>query len=361
MLKQTCVIIGWLFGLQQLCHAEPHNQFALQLSATNFTYSEAMPIKQFMDELQGPPPDAGDKAFTFNRAALDIHWNQFKVSVFQRLDYLLEYSEDTLAVAYADENDTPYPIGTRLTIDLQANHIEAKGFGIGYTFTPIKNLKIIPTVNYLQAEALTDGDLTGYLFTPDGDQIDGSLTLDYAYKEDLLLDREQETVSGKGYAVDIALYWQWRENSSIDLKMNDVISRITWKDVTYTQANAATDNLSFDAQGHLSAASFLFGRAWYRTQHQRLPKKILAQAHYQLSDHQRISLGHQTLGSYQDVRLGWHSLWQQWTFTAGYRWQAQAFDAQIQHRFARLGITSDSTDWQQAKMLGVNFSVSVPL
>ena len=71
-------------------HAEPNSQFVIQVNAESLNYSESMPIKQFMDELKGPKPDSGDIAFTFNHAEINLSWRNINVSLFQRLDYLLE-------------------------------------------------------------------------------------------------------------------------------------------------------------------------------------------------------------------------------------------------------------------------------
>ena len=83
--------------------AHEHGELELFLRANSFAFSEAMPVAQLIDELTGAPPNKGDIAFTYNKSELGVALNDFEISFFQRYDYYIEFSPDTIDLWYGVE------------------------------------------------------------------------------------------------------------------------------------------------------------------------------------------------------------------------------------------------------------------
>lgn len=330
------------------------------MDATVLAYSETMPIEQLLDELVGPEPEAGTIAFTFNQAEIGATYGRATVSVFARYDYLLEFSEDAMAVAYADGNNIAFPTGS-LNIDIRPNHIQARGLGFSYQFDLPRGISLTPRINYLKSDSLTVGYLRGTLEGESEDDFDGVLELDYAYEEDLILDREPEDVSGEGYAIDLFASWSITDKWQVQANVKDAFSEITWKDVTYTEASATTNTISFDEEGRLQSVAALTGREFYRDEKQELPVKTRVDLNYQLTDHWQLQAGMFRVADFETWRVSWAGVWKHFFIVGGYQFETEAYELAFGHRYFNLSFTADSTDLEQAKMLGVSLSLSVPV
>ena len=324
-------------------------------------YSEAMPIMQFIDNLEGPSPDKGDIAFTFNKVEVGANYGNWNLGFFARFDYLLEFSEDTLAVAYADANDQDFPTGRQLHVELKPNHIEARGFGVGYRFKLPKGISVFSRINYLTSDALTDGFLTGTLTEVSEDDYEGDLRLDYYYEEDLILDRPVETVSGAGYSVDIDVFWPISEKWSLSLGVQDAVSAIYWDDLTYTEASVTSNTVTLDENGQLNAVAFFSGIESNRDYTQSLPKKSELDVSYKINSWSYGQVGYSQIASYHALRVAWLAQVLGADISGGYQLQTQAYDMAVEHKYFRFAITTDSFDLDSAKLFGFSLGVNIPI
>ncbi len=324
-------------------------------------YSEAMPIQQFIDELEGPRPGSGNIAFTFNSAEVGARYGRWTLAAFARYDYLLEFSDDTLDVAYADANDLDFPTGRALNINLQPSQISARGLGIGYQFTVSSQVEIFTRLNYLQADSLTDGSLTGTLTGNNEDSYEGELFLDYYYEKDLLLDRPEQDIEGDGYSVDVALAWSINQQWNVLLDVKDLYSEIEWQDVTYTQATAISNNASFGDDGLLDVVPLFSGIESNQDYTQRLPARTYLDVHYQFNTIWRFDAGYTEISDFQVVRLGWMAKVLGVDVSGGYQLQTQAFDMALEHKYVRLAVTTDSFEFDNAHLFGLSLGINIPV
>jgi len=69
------------------------------------SYSEAMPIKQLLNNLKGSTIKDGNFAYTHNQFEIGHRWEGFELALFWRYDYFLTFSPDTAWLFYLDKNN----------------------------------------------------------------------------------------------------------------------------------------------------------------------------------------------------------------------------------------------------------------
>lgn len=322
------------------------------------SYSEIAPIKQVVDGLEGSPIDSGTFAFTHNQFEVGQRWKGFELAAFWRYDYYLEFDKDTAQLVYLDKNGIAPEKGRKYDVYLKANHLVSRGIGLGYSYDFTPDLAGRVRLNYLTASEMVDGDLQGHIST-DANTYDGDLKLDYGYSEDILLDRREESVRGKGYSLDVDLFWQLTERLDMAFSGRDVYSRIRWKDLTYTRATATTDRISYDQDGNLQSIPGIQGVETYRNHTQRLPERYRLTGRYVLNDRWSTSAEVFSYDEHYFPRVTLSRHWNAFTLDASYDFEAEAFGVGLSSRYAQFLLRTDDTDWEKAKALELLLSVGV--
>jgi hypothetical protein len=333
----------------------------IYLSVESFSYSEPAPIDQIIDGLEGPEPESGEVAFTFNHAEIGGNFGAWQVGVFARYDYLLEFNSDTVDLFYRDANDLPFPIDRTYNVNLEPNHIQAEGIGVSYRFAVTPSLSITPRINYLQADVVTRGYLRGEIIADEDGDYQGELSLNYIYEEDILLDRERESISGDGFSLDVSAHWQIAPKWSLSAYLKDYYSEITWDDVTFTQAQANTNTVSFDEEGRLDSIPVLSGREGFRSFTQSLPQRGKVIVNHQMTKVFSLTAQVDHVEEYVYSRLAWQANWGGWGIASGYQFETEAFDVAFNSKYFSLKLIADSTDTEKAHTFGLNMNVSIPV
>jgi hypothetical protein len=326
----------------------------------SISYSEAMPIKQLVNDLKGPKIKDGDFAFTHNQFEIGHRWGAFELAVFWRYDYFLTFSPDTAWLFYLDKNadsiNRPDLELKDYNVRLNANHIESQGAAIGYSFDLLPELAIKTRLNYFNSGNMTNGSLTGNI-TTSSDDYTGTLYLDYAYKHDSLLGREEESILGQGLGIDIDVFWQITDKVSLYVQGRDVFSYIEWRDVTYTKATAITDRVSYDENGTIHVIPNISGIEGHHKQIQRLPNRYLFDLNYHLENWQlavqwyrydNYNFPRLKLGTREKV-INWH---------VGYDLKTNAVEFGLDHSNISFKIKSERLDWSEAHDFSLALSVN---
>lgn len=341
--------------------AEAEPERALTYFIINsINYSEPAPIDQMIHDLEGAPVDSGDFAFTHNQVELGLEKGRWMFAYFHRYDYFLEFNSDTAALAYIDRNDLPVPTNSSFDVNLRANHIRSEGIALGYRESFIDDrVKTSLRLNYLTSNDFTDGSLQGSLSTT-SEGYQGDLFLDYQYSEDSLLERPEEKVDGSGFSIDFLVSWLIDEKWFVSLEGKDVTSEIRWNDVTYTQARATTDVISFDEEGRIDSIPVLSGIESYRDHTQRLPAQYRLIVQYQYQESLYII---PRLFSYESnyfYQLELKKQWEKLSLSANFDATTQSLGFSLQHKYVDFSIISDSTDYEKAKALNVQLGLRIP-
>jgi hypothetical protein len=250
--------------------AAPVSIFFNQVSTV---YSEPVPIRLFEDDLRGGSfPESGHHAVTFNKAELGMGFGPVELANFIREDYAFDFNDETFALIYSDKNKLRIPDGTQFNVYLKAQHIKAQGWRLGYVHDMASRGKLRMSLNYLRAEDLLYGSLSGHVTVQNNDINGGSLSVLYYYHEDYILRRRiQNPASGEGYSVDLDADISLTDNLSLQLKFHDILGEIYWKDAPYSDLRIASTSTYYDEEGYARRSPMMTGVESYRNFKQPLP------------------------------------------------------------------------------------------
>lgn len=336
------------------------DQWSVFAQFDSFSYSEIMPIEQLLEDMEGSEFESGDVAFTHNLLEAGASYGNFELAVFARYDYYLDFSSDTAELVYRDKNDLPVGTNRSYDIDLEANHLRATGLKLAYRFVPLENLRIKAAISYLQADKLVDGDIRGTVATTANDY-NGELKLDYAYSEDLLFDREAQEPDGSGYSLDLHAWWQVNEQLALEVRLEDIVSRIEWDDAPYTEARVTSDTVNFDENGFLNTTPALSGIEAYKQHDQQLPARSTVTALYRVEQQIDLLASWKRVGDTDFPVLGlrYHTgLSRYWQVS--YDAKAEAFGTSYHAGTVGASLSLDNPKLDEAHALGLNFFLRVP-
>lgn len=324
------------------------------------SYSEIAPIKQVLNGLEGSRFERGDLAFSYNKIELGERRGPWEVSLFYRYDYFLEFSGDAAEVAYADKNDQELDKQRRYYLQIEPNHVRAKGIGAAYNFTMTPEIDLRLRANFLRGEALTDGSLEGYV-TPFNDRVEGDVSLDYNYSRDTLLKREEERVRGNGLSLDIDLRWAPNADWLLEFSGRDIVSGIWWRDVTYTTATATSNTISYKPDGSIDAKPAVSGKESYRNHRQTLASRLRLSAAYNYSQRISANIALQSYNNYLFPQLGvaWKRAGGRWS--SHYDIKRQAVSLGYEGRQFSIGLRADRPSLSKAKAFSLDLSYRLPL
>ena len=268
----------FILSMPQLSKA---NEISLEFDS--LTYSEPYTIDGLINDLRGDL-SSGNTAFTFNELKLSYQKNNWHIALLSRADYLLKFNADTAELFYQIENGVALDTDRKYLIDLQAEHIIAKGVQFGYQWQFDNDSWLSTDISLLKASKLMSGELYGSWQETSTEQLT-DLSLDYHYSKDLLFKSPVSHATGTGIAIDVAGYWQYDENYSADFTIKDLFSQIHWSDASYTRVTAnSISNVSI-VNGQLDVKPILSGYTGEERYKQKLPQRWLVGVNYRQRKH----------------------------------------------------------------------------
>ncbi len=258
-----------------------HGQVSTQINTLSYAENNSV-----YDLLQGNASyfSESENAFTFNEVALTTQYRGFSFSLFQRYEWFLNYSRDTLPFYGTTENGTFIEQNRTYNLQLNAVKLDAQGLRFAYLY-PISQFRFYAAASYYQANSFLDGTIKGNVSKNDTcinerDCYFGKLDLSYFYTEDVLLGRNTSKPNSLyGFGVDAGADWSINERLSISLLIQDAYSKIVWENAPYTKATATTAT-SIVTDGYVKLNPAISGVEKNKTYTQHLPTKTTLQASY---------------------------------------------------------------------------------
>ncbi|WP_127471664.1 hypothetical protein [Thiomicrorhabdus aquaedulcis] len=328
---------------------------------SSFSHSEAIAVHAILNDWNAPF-SKGEIAFSINRAEIGIAVNNWQFSVFERQDYLFEFSPSTAKLLHATNTKQDLVVGEQYALQLQTNAFVAQGVKLGYQ-TQINHFKtpfnVGVALSYLEGLELTDGKLTGQATAVANNDYNFNFDVDYVYSQDSLFDRTlTNNVKGNGYALDLNLDGyltpQWHAN----VQVRDVLAHINWWDAPRTVATGSSQTKEFDADGFVKFKPVASGTQSYKDVTQVIPTKVFLHNTYVLNGQ------HSLLFNYDDYAI-------KAFYTAGYQFinpqqhkmavlynaTAQAWQLGYQTTWLKVELVSDALNLEEAKTLGLNVAL----
>ncbi|MCL6263604.1 DUF5723 family protein [Craterilacuibacter sp. RT1T] len=341
----------------------------LSSSAAAFAANDALPLKQLDGDWTVSPRtrDGVAKAVGTARAELAVAHHGWQVSAFYRAEAWASASEDALDLVYQDKNDLKPTPGRRYDADYRLETFSARGVGLARSF----ELPALGAwrwqagvgVSLLDGLAMREDKVAGSALALSEQQYQLQATRTLRYTG---LDTSSgfnpylgdASPSARGYALDLALAWQWQDAWQGRLLINDALGELRWRDLPTSTLQADSD-VALDANGNRQPlASGQDSRADYT---QKLHSKTELAASYR----QQAWETEASLTRYRDVtlpqlRVRYHGV-ANWQFGLAYESRFKTAGVEIRHRYFRLGVHSDGRSPSNSRATGVHAGLFLPL
>ncbi|NDV13345.1 DUF5723 family protein [Crenobacter caeni] len=344
---------------------------ALTLSSSVAAYAanDALPLKQLDGDWTTLPNTRNGvaKAVGTARAELALAHHGWQVSTFYRAEAWASASKDALDLVYQDKNNLKPTPGRRYDADYLLDSFSARGIGLAHSFElPASGAwrwQAGVGASLLDGLAMREDNVAGsaLALTEQQYQLQAMRTLRYTG-----LDTDSgfnpflgdASPSARGYALDLALAWQWQDAWQGRLLINDALGELRWRDLPTSTLQANSD-VALDTNGNREPlASGQDSRANYT---QKLHSKIELAASYR----QQAWEAEASLTRYRDVtlpqlRVSYHGF-TDWQFGLAYESRFKTACAEIRHRYFRLGVQSDGRSPSNSRAMGLKAGVYLPL
>lgn len=243
--------------------------------------SEPEPIKTTLSDW-GSEFDSGRRQWAVSQAEVGFRERGIEISVFTRALADLRMNSEAVSFYGQIARKEPLNEGERIPVALRVNGFSGSGIRSGYRHSQ-ESWTISGGISVFKTRHLMSGTLDGEFVAAAENDYDFSADVDYVYYRDVIFDRpDVEKASGIGWAFDIAANWQPMKKLNLNFRAEDLFSRIRWKDAPFTQAEANTDNKSFDDEGYAVFAPTISGTEGYRdTFYQDLDPRFYGTAQWQ--------------------------------------------------------------------------------
>lgn len=266
-------------GVPQFALATETNDFSVFFRQTSLVYSDSAPLKLVADELRGgEKPENANHALTYNRGEIGFSAYGWELAYSVREDYVLNYSPDTMTLFYLDKNKKRIPDRSDYQVYLDVKHVKSDGWRLGYGWQWDDAAKFKVSLNYLEAEELLYGTLSGDIAVENGDINGGALQVSYHYHRDYFLKRKNfELAEGKGYSIDVEADIDLGDKWNVRINLYDLLGQIYWERAPYTDLTIAETQTYYDEHGYAHRDPVMQGMEGYRNFTQDLS------VHYQVS------------------------------------------------------------------------------
>lgn len=207
--------------------------------------------------LSGPE---GDKKLHNSDPAGSMIFKKIGLSFVKRYEYDLRFSESTAEVYGLVKNKKDLPPGRQFGVDLKAAIFHAQGIRISLNNSFFNNkLQLTTGLSYLESDYYIDGNLTGKVTAVGKKDYDYNARVNYYYTDDILFDRPLGGTKGRGFTLDVKAEMELLSNWRTSFKITDLVSRIYWDDLPFTNAVATSDRKKYDSKGYVHIDPLLSG------------------------------------------------------------------------------------------------------
>lgn len=327
----------------------------VDLTLNSYNYSQAKYIEDYIGDFSGPVK-IGDHAVSLNKLVFDIHYGDFNIGVFRRLEYQHYFTADTIRLQHNIKNNLLPNSSENYQLRLKMDHFDATGIKLGYQWHHFKNISVSLIGNYFTAVNFYSSELAGKAeWNSKDDLIINAPTKVYSAKN-MLLEFPKINSNGTGFSVDLGINWKLNDQWNIQLNANDIASEINWDKALLSKINR-WDIYQVNSSGVLETSPVIEGNIL--TYKQELIKNYKGTIAFSHGNHyeyfstlfQNKMFSHHHLGvqknidDHQSIRVAWHT-------------NLNSFEIGYKTKLTTLKLVTDSLSSQKRHSLSVSAGIS---
>lgn len=319
-----------------------------EISLNSINLSEPVTIKANFDDWETDELKSGNRLYSKQVARTSVILNRVHIGYSKHLYYFLNFSDDTARLHYLERNGGLKQEKSTYDIYLDANNAEAEGLHLGYTAS-WRGLTVKTTLTYLNLQDLYYGEAYG-LFDPSETMNNQTrITIDYAYPEDRIFERDVDPPEGNGVTIDVNLRYEWRDHL-VNLDIGEAYSDLYWNTAPGSRIEGNINRL-------LSSNEAAIQYSHFRTRfHQRLPVHTELSYRYRLQGRFGTGVDYEKLD--RKKWLKWVGDWHinnQWTGSLTWAPEEHIWGLRIAHSNFLFDLETDDTDYRKSHFLKLQF------
>lgn len=318
---------------------------------SSFSHSEPIAVQAILNDWNAPL-NKGNLAFSLNRAEVGIASSEWQFSVFERQDYLFEFTSDSAKLLYQTNNEQDFTVGEQYDLRLKTNSFIARGLKLGYQ-KPFAGFNIGLAISYLEGLDITDGSITGQATATANNQLNFDFDVDYYYTEDTLFERNiVSKPKGSGYGLDLSVDGFVLPAWYTSLKVQDLFAQIHWWDTPRTIAQG--NYIGEDVLDLNSGSAPINGTELNNNYVQKIPTKVFWNNQYALSRQHFILADYYDYSVKQFYSIGYRFVSDsQFKIDVLYNATAGAWKVGYTNNWLEFNLISDQFEFEKARTLGL--------
>ncbi|MBQ4832518.1 hypothetical protein J8L70_04615 [Pseudoalteromonas sp. MMG010] len=361
-MKKKILLLGFSTSLLSP-FLSANNQFEVFTNFDSEIYTEAQPIKAFIDDFDAPLT-SGDSAFTYNLFEIGAGYGGFKIGLQSRFDYVLNFDPDTALYTHTEKNDLPFE-ERFYTYYLDAKQVTSNGVFVSYDFKLLEDnaLTITPKLSVFASTHYQDGTVDGHIYS---DEVEGDIDVDYYFSKDILFKKYTPSNNPEsiGYSFDIFANWQVNNDLQIGVSVKDLFYKAKYDNSGYVTGQAVEVPYGVNSDGNVISQPTVSLSTSDNNNTQshdfEMKMRVQAFADYRINDWFSTAL---TVKQYDQDTFsqlkGRIHFWDHWKVQAGYESKSEAMLFGIENDYFGLNLQTDNFDLDKAYYANINWYINI--
>jgi hypothetical protein len=341
-----------------------HTSNTLHTEIQEFIANDVISLREFFGDWEKHYHPKSGQNIALQSLRVDIggfFYKDFYMGYFYRYDVFIKTEKDFADLYHKIKNKQDFPVGRAYNLDLRIDGVKESGIMLAKRVVLYhdrnRQLHLGVGLSFLFGHDMQDGYSAGSAYTPSEKVYEITAHSAYNYTYNYLYDLDVSDASGVGFGSDISLVYHDSDcDFDASIVVNDLLSKIYWRDLPYSYVAIETKNKSFDSDGYIKYAPSISGLEEYRNTIQTLEP--------------RVKLFFEK-GVYHDMRVGTgvsfaygenfpyfcvakdFSKWE--NIALSYESRFRSFGVDYHDRFFHLGVSSDALSDASALGLRAGF------
>ncbi|MBT8349204.1 MAG: hypothetical protein HKP62_07150 [Sulfurovum sp.] len=258
----------------------------VEINAQILMTNDAFSLEVLFNDLEGSLNEQDDNYDAIGDARFDIgSYIDFLgyVGYTHRKEVVMPTSSDTVRLLYQASNDLDLDIGESYDLDLKMEGFAAHGIMFANNFSVYQengwDVNIGIGLELLYGVEMQDGYVRGNAITTAVNDYDFNMQSNYLYTENYLYDLDVESSHAYGYSTHLSIQAAY-ENISFSYVMNDLLGKLYWKDLPYSDVFLTSGTKSYDENGYVKYTPVISGVERTKDYTQTLMQKWRLEAKY---------------------------------------------------------------------------------
>ncbi len=259
---------------------------SIKLQYQGFIADDPMAIKDFLDDWHGKYTPESNQNIAILDSRFDFGLNMDKnyyLGYFYQYNVFIDTQKDFTDLFYAVKNKNDLQEGRSYALDLDIDGIKQHGLIFSADRVVYDNDKYSITLAgsfYLSYGLdMQDGYISGDAKALGAKDYEIGAYSSYYYTHNYLYHLGVKDAHGYGYGTHVGINFENKEHLfSVKFLVNDLLSKMYWKDLPYSKIEIETKNKSYDKDGYVKYSPSIKGLEVYRDYTQNLERSYKLEA-----------------------------------------------------------------------------------